>query len=75
MCRLNVSVPTYNRRSNAVRVPRSPTGESAQMRGFATGVGSKADIGGPPRRARGKDSTMLPRRYPKYYIVRFLLYA
>ena len=54
------------------------TGESAQMRGFATGVGSKADIGagaGPPRRARGKGSTLLPRRSPKYYIVRFLPYS
>ena len=31
------------------------TGGSAQMRGFATGVGSKADVGagqGPPRRSR-----------------------
>ena len=26
------------------------TGESAQMRGFAAGVGAKADVGGPPFR-------------------------
>ena len=38
-----------------------PTGESAQMRGFATGVGSKADIGagvGPPRMCGGMEGML-----------------
>ena len=35
------------------------TGRSAQMRGFATGVGSKADVGAPP-----EDDTTATHRHP-----------
>ena len=41
-------------------LPEMATGGSAQMRGFAIGVGSKADIGAPPRTQLSLENTTWP---------------
>ena len=47
VCSVFVCLPPLVFRAVGAHFRLLATGGSAQMRGFATGVGSKADIGGP----------------------------